>query len=176
MSQAPNTQQPSIALPVIALVGVFVCWPIGLVLAIVSLVKYSSFNGSTAKTLAIVALALNLVLIPMAGIMAAIAIPNFVKFQCRSKQSEAKMNLKSLYVGEEGYRAEHDTYSADQAAVSFRPAGAKLRYQYAIVDASKTAFHAEARGSDDMEGDLWVIDQTGRPQNTVSKCGMGPSP
>ncbi len=31
------------------------------------------------------------------GLLASIAIPNFIKFQARSKQSEAKANLKAIY-------------------------------------------------------------------------------
>jgi len=39
---------------------------------------------------------------PCVGILAAIAIPNFIKFQARSKQSEAKANLKAAYTSEIG--------------------------------------------------------------------------
>ena len=51
-----------------------------------------------------------MIVVAIIGILAAIAIPNFVKFQCRSKQSEAKTNLKALYVAEEAYRGEYDLY------------------------------------------------------------------
>jgi type IV pilus assembly protein PilA len=51
-----------------------------------------------------------MIVVAIIGILAAIAIPNFVKFQCRSKQSEAKGNMKALYVAQESYRAEFDTY------------------------------------------------------------------
>ena len=51
-----------------------------------------------------------MIVVAIIGILAAIAIPNFVKFQCRSKQSEAKGNLKAIYVAEESYRAERDHY------------------------------------------------------------------
>jgi type IV pilus assembly protein PilA len=36
---------------------------------------------------------------PCLGVLSAIAIPNFVRFQARSKQSECRVNLKSLYTG-----------------------------------------------------------------------------
>ncbi len=174
MSQAPNTQQPSIALPVVALVCVFVCWPIGLVLAIVSLVKYSDAAGSTAKTLAIIALGINLVMLPMVGIMAAIAIPNFVKFQCKSKQSEAKGNLKALYVAEESFRAEFDTYSADLTKIGFTPRGTKIRYTYVVDAASKESFHAVAQVLPQYHAELgtdaWAIDEKNNIVNTLNGC------
>ncbi|HEX9605302.1 MAG TPA: prepilin-type N-terminal cleavage/methylation domain-containing protein, partial [Myxococcales bacterium] len=36
-----------------------------------------------------------MIVVAIIGILAAIAIPNFIKFQARSKQSEAKANLKA---------------------------------------------------------------------------------
>lgn len=39
--------------------------------------------------------------IAVVGVLAAIAIPNFIRFQSRSKQAEAKMNLRSIYVASE---------------------------------------------------------------------------
>ena len=53
-----------------------------------------------------------MIVVAIIGILAAIAVPNFIKFQCRSKQSEAKGNLKALYVSQESTRAENDAYSA----------------------------------------------------------------
>ena len=172
MSNTPaNSAEPSIASPVLALVFFVVFWPIGLVLAIVSIVKFQSAKGTTARTLAIIALVINLLLpIPMCGILAAIAVPNFVKFQCRSKQSEARGNLKALYVSEESHRAEFDTYSTDPQAVQFTPRGQKLRYTYTILSATKEAFSAEARGTGDMNGDLWTIDEKNALTNVNNSC------
>src|SRR5688500_8075870 len=45
------------------------------------------------------------------GILAAIAIPNFIKFQSRSKQSECKARLKAVYTAERSVFAEKDLYS-----------------------------------------------------------------
>ena len=46
-----------------------------------------------------------MIVVAIIGILAAIAIPNFIKFQARSKQGEAKSNLKSLFTTEEYDRA-----------------------------------------------------------------------
>src|SRR5688500_8037191 len=114
-------KEPSIVLPIIALISMFCCFPLGLVLAIVSIVKYAKTPG-TARVLSIIAVAL---IVPFLGINTAIAIPNFVKFQCRSKQSEAKGNLKALHVSQEMFKAEKNKYSADLAEIQFAPRGAK---------------------------------------------------
>jgi type IV pilus assembly protein PilA len=57
--------------------------------------------------------------------LAAIATPKFVGFQCRSKQSEAKGNLKALYVAEEAYRESTKTYSGDLARIGFSARGGR---------------------------------------------------
>ena len=172
MSQSP--QQPSIILPVLALVCVVVCWPIGLILAIISIVKYSDATGSSAKTLSIVALAGNLLLVPVIGILAAIAVPSFVKYQCRAKQSEAKSNLRALYVAQETFRADHDTYDADLTKISFSPYGAKKRYRYLVDAATATHFHAVATVDPQYVGELatdrWEIDETNAVTNVSDGC------
>lgn len=38
--------------------------------------------------------------VPCTGILAAIAIPNFIRFQSRAKQAECKTNLKSWYIAQ----------------------------------------------------------------------------
>ena len=89
-----------------------------------------------------------MIVIAIIGILAAIAIPNFVKFQCRSKQSEARSSLKAIYTAEEAYRAEYDTYTfftggcdrgcsvqrtqTDKNPMHFNVKGNKFRYHYTV--------------------------------------------
>jgi type IV pilus assembly protein PilA len=53
-----------------------------------------------------------MIVVAIIGILAAIAIPNFLMFQLRSKTSEAKVNLAGIRTAEEGYFAEYGTYVA----------------------------------------------------------------
>ncbi|HBZ72713.1 MAG TPA: pilin, partial [Deltaproteobacteria bacterium] len=51
-----------------------------------------------------------MIVVAIIGILAAIAIPNFLKFQLRSKTGEAKANLAAIRTAEEGYFSEYSTY------------------------------------------------------------------
>lgn len=156
---APSVKAPTSKLAVTALILSLFCFPVGLIVAIVAMIRIEGSKGTLGgKGLAIAALCVSGLMVPMSGCLAAIAIPNFVKFQCRSKQSEAKANLKALYFSEESFRADKNGYSTDLAALQFQPFGAKVRYEYVVVEADAEHFVAEARGvADGMAGDLWRI-------------------
>ena len=122
-----------------------------------------------------------MIVVAIIGILAAIAIPNFVKFQCRSKQSEAKGNLKSLYVSQEAYRAENDSYAPVTAvsqgnastvtnSIGFSLKGAKIRYIYQTTSASTTNFIANATGVNDVATDLWTISHQNDITNNTNVC------
>jgi type IV pilus assembly protein PilA len=51
-----------------------------------------------------------MIVVAIIGILAAIAIPSFIKFQLRSKTSEAKTNIASIRTAEDGYFSEFGTY------------------------------------------------------------------
>ncbi len=51
-----------------------------------------------------------MIVVAIIGILAAIAIPNFLRFQLRSKAGEGKVNLAAIRTAEEGYFAEYSTY------------------------------------------------------------------
>jgi type IV pilus assembly protein PilA len=47
-----------------------------------------------------------MIVVAIIGILAAIAIPNFMKFQARARQSEAKANLKAIFTTSKSWFAE----------------------------------------------------------------------
>jgi len=53
-----------------------------------------------------------MIVVAIIGILAAIAIPNFLRFQLRAKSSEGKTNLAAIRTAEEGYFSEFGTYVA----------------------------------------------------------------
>lgn len=164
---------PTSRLAIASLVFTILCMPVGILLAILALVRISKEGKDKlgGQTLAIISLCLSVACIPVSGMMAAIAIPNFIKFQCLSKQSEAKSNLKSAYVALESFHAEHNRYGGLQEA-GFNPRGQTLRYRYELVDQGENNFLVRAIGESEMEGDVWEIDQSNTLTNVTNGCGM----
>ena len=78
-----------------------------------------------------------MIVVAIIGILAAIAIPNFIKFQARSKQSEAKANLKSVFTAERAYFQEKDKYSPYVGDIGFGPER-NNRYAYLTDEARRT--------------------------------------
>lgn len=52
-----------------------------------------------------------MVVVAIIGILSAIAVPNFKKYQAKSKQSEAKIQLAAVYSTEVAANADYDTYA-----------------------------------------------------------------
>ena len=70
-----------------------------------------------------------MIVVAIIGILAAIAIPNFIKYQARSKQSEAKQSLRAYFMAQRHYFSESDQFTADMGAVGFAPERGN-RYAY----------------------------------------------
>ena len=83
-----------------------------------------------------------MIVVAIIGILAAIAIPNFIKFQARSKQSEAKTDLKGIFPAEKSYFAEKDSYSSAFNLIGYIPERGN-RYSYHLGPAGND----QARGA-----------------------------
>jgi prepilin-type N-terminal cleavage/methylation domain-containing protein len=119
-----------------------------------------------------------MIVVVIIGILAALAIPRFMRSTTKSKQSEAKQLLKQIYTMQRAYRQEYNSYclngvTADITAPNaFAQIGVDVmstaRYAYAMVATANT-FTCTATGNldDDATIDTWTIDQTGTLLNTV---------
>ncbi|MCB0342987.1 MAG: prepilin-type N-terminal cleavage/methylation domain-containing protein [Pseudobdellovibrionaceae bacterium] len=64
-----------------------------------------------------------MVVVAIIGILSAVAIPQYQRFQRKARQSEAKANLGGLYTTMEAFSAEWDTYTSDMGIQGYSPAG-----------------------------------------------------
>ena len=70
-----------------------------------------------------------MIVVAIIGILAAIAIPNFIKFQARAKQSEAKANMRAMFTAEKSFYAANDRWSSLVLEMGFMPER-NNRYNY----------------------------------------------
>ena len=131
-----------------------------------------------------------MIVVAIIGILAAIAIPDFLKFQAKAKQSEAKQNLGAVFTCQVAYFGENNTYAGGVSAftlMNWQPEGQTM-YTYmaathriinskgvtcttgAIASASSgTQFtvHAAANVDNDTTCDCWWIDQAKNTTNNI---------
>ncbi len=80
-----------------------------------------------------------MVVVAIIGILAAVGIPQFAKFQSKARQSEAKASLSGLYSSEQSFLGDNSTYSADLLAIGFAVSGTNLRYSTGFSAGSPNA-------------------------------------
>jgi type IV pilus assembly protein PilA len=86
-----------------------------------------------------------MIVVAIIGILAAIAIPNFLRFQARAKQSEAKQNLGAIFTAYTSYFSDNNTFPSAAsitlgteaynclAVADWEPKGT-IRYNYNCVN------------------------------------------
>lgn len=102
-----------------------------------------------------------MIVVAIVGILAAIAIPNFLNYQAKSQQTEAKTNLGSIFTNMVAYSAESvDGYtSATLANIGFATTGTP-RYGYVLSGQTLTLFLATATGNGGaVINDRWTINE-----------------
>ncbi len=80
-----------------------------------------------------------MVVVAIIGILAAIAIPNYQKFQARSKQTEARTQLSGLYASERSFIAEWNYGSANLQQIGYSVEGSNMLYNCGWNNSQKQA-------------------------------------
>ena len=119
-----------------------------------------------------------MIVVVIIGILAALAIPRFMRSTTKAKMSEARQLLKQVYTMQRAFRQENNTYTLNGATASAAApnafaaigveVGASARYSYAMVAAVNTfTCTATADLDDDATVDTWTIDQNGTLTHTI---------
>ncbi|NOK18047.1 prepilin-type N-terminal cleavage/methylation domain-containing protein [Corallococcus carmarthensis] len=115
-----------------------------------------------------------MIVVAIIGILAAIAIPNFIRFQAKSKQSEAKTNLKAIFTAQKSYFGEKDKYSTDFTVIGFDPEPAN-RYSYGLQASCATKEAANARGKSCIGQDQAKFDTAPTALDAINTPAVGVS-
>jgi len=110
-----------------------------------------------------------MIVVAIIGILAAIAIPNFLRYQQKARQSEAKTNLGAIFTSETSYFGEYSKYNTVFASLGWEPKGT-TKYAYAVVGINASQFSAEATSNLDSDAtvDRWTINEKRQLQNVVN--------
>jgi type IV pilus assembly protein PilA len=104
-------------------------WLIGIGLSVAAIIATGPRKPRSGQGLAIAGVGIGALGVFTTGVIAAIAIPNFIKFQARSKQSECKSNLRAAFAAEQAYFLEHAAYTDDFARLELDlPRGNRYAY------------------------------------------------
>ena len=132
------------------------------------------------------------------GILAAIAIPNFLRFQMKAKSSEGKTNIAAIRTAEEGYFAEFGNYVTAAASPATLPGASKsafvnaagaglgfeqvgwspegnVYFQYQTATETGTSHYiigAQADIDGDATNQAWGYVKTGNTQGPILGCAV----
>lgn len=69
-----------------------------------------------------------MIVVAIIGMLAAVGIPQYAKFQAKARQSEAKSNLAGLFNAQKSFQSEWNFYTIDLKNAGFGVEGKNLRY------------------------------------------------
>ena len=73
-----------------------------------------------------------MVVVAIIGLLSAVAIPNFQKYQARSKTSEAKLQLSSIYTAEQSFYVSYNIYHNFLRYMGYDPQDEVLSRYYTV--------------------------------------------
>ena len=121
-----------------------------------------------------------LIVVAIIGILAAIAVPNFLNAQTRAKVSRVKSDHRTIDVAMESYRLDNGSYPAERATSANGMAGYKylttpVAYLHAILSDPFGLKNVGSRGNDyDVQYEFHVTRRSGAKNNLFNLESVGP--
>lgn len=127
--------------------------------------KLSTFSSIKLKAFTLNEMLIVLIII---GILILLAVPSLMPLISKTRATEAKLQLNTLYTLERTFFYENAKYSASLADVGFEQQklsteGGQANYRIEIIEATEKSFKARATAVADFDADgifnIWEIDQ-----------------
>jgi len=107
-----------------------------------------------------------MIVVAIIGILAAIAIPNFMRFQTKARQSEARADLSAIYAAQKAFNAEWSQYYGDFVETGYVPEGT-FRYEH--------GFTASVNSPANYTGAIGAAAAATRLSTAGGNCGTSPA-
>ena len=117
-----------------------------------------------------------LVVLVIIGVLVLLALPRLMPVVTKAKTTEAKLNLKQVYMLQKSYKFENDKYSADLIQIGFEQEklvseGGSARYKITIAESELNSFRAIATATVDFDNDgtfnVWEVNQEGQIKEVI---------
>lgn len=111
-----------------------------------------------------------LVVLVIIGILILLALPRLMPVVTKAKTTEAKLNLKQVYMLQKSYKFENDKYSAALEEIGYEQEtlvsnGGNARYKIEIAQSELNTFKATATAVVDFDNDgtfnVWEVTENG---------------
>lgn len=73
-----------------------------------------------------------MVVVAIIGILSAVAVPNFQKYQAKSRTSEAKLQLSAAYTAEQSFYSDFDSYHVCLTYMGYNPANEQAQRYFTV--------------------------------------------
>lgn len=73
-----------------------------------------------------------MVVVAIIGVLSAVAVPNFKKYQAKSKTSEAKLQLSAAYTALQSFNSDYDTYHVCLRYMGYNPTNEAQQRIYSV--------------------------------------------
>jgi type IV pilus assembly protein PilA len=105
-----------------------------------------------------------MITVAIVGVLAAIAIPNFLSYQARARQSEARAVLAGIYVTEQSYFVNFNRFGS-MVEIAFSYAGS-------TGSSSRYTFRSPPNGGDGANSGALGVDVYAPPSGPVAQTGI----
>jgi len=102
-----------------------------------------------------------MVVVAIIGILATLAVPQYKKFQAKSRQSEARLSLGGVYTIEQSFAAENSSYTSCLGQAGYNRDGVRFYYSVGLDDASTNQANCGPTGALGCNYTAWNYDPTG---------------